>query len=452
MSDPTKRNWFTKFWRLFCRTVIRVLYRRVEVTGNDAISTGHGLVLCANHVNALVDVVLLQASTSSTIRPLARSGLFLNPLLKPLLNLIGAVPVHRRSDALVDTTRNDAAFLRCSELLAEDETIVIFPEGQSHSDSHIHKLKTGAARIVIGAENRNGTPPIILPVGLTFTSKGKFRSDVLVQFGTPIDSSVPKHLDAVSAVELITERITAGLAAVTLNADSWEDIYLVNRLERFFAMRHGKYRKRKLRQRFRTLQRLIDAQRALRVYEPDKVRSIVIQLKTFERLCKISGIRDYHLTIDIRPILVFLYFGRLVALILLALPVALWGTINSIVPFELTRRLTPRFAQGIDQYDTTKVFLGIFFFLIFWSIQTAIVYRLLGNWWALGYLASVLIAVPVAVRMRREYKIILNNLKIFFLFLRKKQLRDYLADKRHDIEVELARLVRIVKRLPSAQV
>jgi len=449
MSDSLSRAWFTKAWRFFCRAVVRVLYRTVEVNDAAAMHRGGGLVLCANHVNALVDVVLLQAITTRNIRPLARSGLFLNPLLKPLLDMIGAVPIYRHAGDTTDTSRNDAAFARCSELLAEDQAIVIFPEGQSHSDPHIHKLKTGAARIVMAAQAHNGTSPVILPVGLTFTRKGQFRSDVLVQFGSPVDATIPKDLEPFAAVELLTDRISEGLAAVTLNADSWEDLYLVNRLEQFFALRHGRYRRGELGQRFRALQRLIDAQRALRVYEPDKVRAIVTQLKAFERLCKICGIRDYQLTLDIRPVLVLLYFSRLIMIVLLVLPVALWGTINSIVPFELTRHLSRRIARGVDQYDTTKVLLGMLLFTLFWSAQTLFVYQWLGMWWAAGYLASVLIAAPLALKMRKAYKTILNNLNIFFLFLRKKQLRDYLAEKRHEIEVELARLVRIVKRLPS---
>ncbi len=133
------------------------------------------------------------------------------------------------------------------------------------------------------------------------------------------------------------------------------------------------------------------------------------------------------------------------------LPIAVWGTINSIIPFELTRHLSRRIARDVDQYDTTKVLLGMLLFISFWSVQTAVVYRLLGTWWAAGYLASIVIAAPFALQMRKEYRIILDNLKIFFLFLRRKQLRDYLTCKRREIEVELARLVRIVKRLPSVQ-
>ncbi|MEJ2116028.1 MAG: hypothetical protein P8X88_08305 [Gammaproteobacteria bacterium] len=62
-------------------------YRRIEIAGLENISKDNGLLLCANHVNALVDVVILQASINKNLRPLARSGLFLNPFLKPVLKL-----------------------------------------------------------------------------------------------------------------------------------------------------------------------------------------------------------------------------------------------------------------------------------------------------------------------------------------------------------------------------
>ncbi|NNC66512.1 MAG: hypothetical protein HKN83_00580 [Gammaproteobacteria bacterium] len=456
MAIPTKkksisRAGFLRVWKRFCRLVVRVFYRELEITGLENIPKNTGLLLCANHVNALVDVVVLQASTNKDLRPLARSGLFLNPFLKPILNIIGAVLIYRHNDPGSDTTQNQDSFIKCYELLAENQTIIIFPEGQSHSDPNINKLKTGAARIALGAKENNNKPPVVIPVGLTFSRKGKFRSDVLVQYGTAIDLSTPETLDSFESVNLVTDRIKQELAKVTLNADSWEDIYLITRLEKFFALRRGKYRKGQLKERFHALQRLIDAQRILRIYEPDKVRSLVVQLRGFERLCKCCGIRDYHLTIKYKPLLVAIYFLRLVILLLIGLPIAIWGVINSFTPYQLTRDVARRVAKGPDQYDTASVTFGMFFFSIFWSTQTYIAHRYFGTTVALFYLASVIISAPFALKLRKECHIIIDNIKIFFLFIRKKQLRQYLESKRKEIEKELAKLLRIVKRLPSIQ-
>ena len=53
--------------------------------------------------------------------------------------------------------------------------------------------------------------------------------------------------------------------------------------------------------------------------------------------------------------------------------------------------------------------------------------------------------------MRSEYRCALRNLRVFFLFLRKHQLKEYLLLGRVEIETELARLVRIARRLSHAQ-
>ena len=67
--------------------------------------------------------------------------------------------------------------------------------------------------------------------------------------------------------------------------------------------------------------------------------------------------------------------------------------------------------------------------------------------WAMAYLISLMIGAAVALKMRGENKRIRENLKVFFIFLRKHQLKEYLQNKQHDLEVELAKLVRIANRL-----
>lgn len=448
--DKVPEN-FSKIWHRFCRFVVKVFYRNFEISGAEYIPSNHGILLCANHTNALIDVVVLQASTKKSLRPLARSGLFLNPFLKPILKLIGAVPIYRRNDPGSDTSQNQDSFSKCYEILDNKQTIVIFPEGQSHSDPHINKLKTGAARIALGASKNNPIPPTVIPVGLTFSRKGKFRSDVLVQYGNPIDLTITGDANSFENVEIVTNRIKHALAQVTLNADSWQDLYLITRLEKFFALRRGKYRKGELKQRFHVLQRLIDAQRLLRIYEPEKVRSIVYQLRGFERLCKCCGIRDYHLTINYRPMLVTIYVMRLLIILFIGLPFAIWGVINNFIPYQLTRDTSRTIAKGPDQYDTASVSFGLLFFLIFWTVQTYLVYVYFNTTVALIYLTSIVISAPFALKLRKEYHTIIDNIKIFFLFARKKQLRMYLETKRNEIELELARLVRIVKRLPKLE-
>ncbi|MCG8462134.1 MAG: 1-acyl-sn-glycerol-3-phosphate acyltransferase, partial [Holophagales bacterium] len=182
-------------WRRFCSWVTDVFYRRNEVSGAEQVPASGPVILAANHVNALVDALVVQSAIGRPVHPIARSGLFRNPLLRPVLRFIQAVPIQRRpapngageqTEPLTPEqvrAANEAAFGTLYRYLEEGRVILIFPEGQSHSDPSLRPLKTGAARLALGHLRRTGQAPLVLPVGLTFTQKGRFRSDVLVQVG-----------------------------------------------------------------------------------------------------------------------------------------------------------------------------------------------------------------------------------------------------------------------------
>ena len=440
-----------KIWRGFARLAIKVFYRHYEVAGLENIPQDRGVLLCANHVNALVDPVLVQAASTKTMRPLARSGLFNKLWLKPILSTLDAVPIYRSTDDGVDTTQNQDSFSRVYELLEQGEWIMIFPEGQSHSQSQIQALKTGAARMILGTLERGIAEPVLLPVGLTFTNKGKFRGDVLVYFGEPIDLSVPENVAADVRARVITRRLTEGLRAVTINTDNWQDLELIAKVERFFAMRTGKYRQRSLAQRFRAMKQIISGHRLLRKQQPELVELVTQDLRRFETICRNLGIKDYHLNIAYRPFLVVLYSVKLLLTLLISLPLFIWTVINSAVPAYLISHLALRFAKDTDQYDTTKILSGFVLFSIFWSLQAWGIYHYFGLKTMLFYLLSLLVGTIVVLKQRNEIFSVKENIYVFLLFVRNRKLKEHLISRRNHLERELAKLVRIANRLIDKQ-
>ena len=475
-------------WRAFCRTVTRVFYRRCEVFGLERLPRTGAVVLCGNHPNALVDAVILQSVSPRLLHPLARSGLFKNPLLRPLLAIMPAVPIYRRQDQPPPSTAghggvetsgvetsgagtsgvetksgatsgaatnqsgaNLDAFERCYDFLSNGEALLIFPEGESHSDSQLRTFKTGAARIALGALARDGSPPLVLPVGLNFSEVGRFRSSVFVNFGEPVpvestpDESTPGEPEEEAVIRL-TGRIQTGLEAVTLNPESWRDLDLLRRLERFFALRRNRIRQRTMGQRFRTLKKLNETHLRLWREHPGQVERVRLLLNHFERLCRKTGVKDYHLTLNYTPMVVARFVARTLSVLLVMVPVALWGALNCALPYWLTGWLAARLARGRYQYDTARITLGMLFFGGFWGGQTAWVWQAAGGWAAFGYLLSLPIAGTVALFVLRERIRILENIRVFFVFMRKKELREYMRDKRRHLEVELAKLAQAAKR------
>ena len=288
--------------------------------------------------------------------------------------------------------------------------------------------------------------PLVVPVGLNFSDKGRFRSTVFIKFGAPIAAEIFIRDNENNQVKGLTRAIYRGLDEVTLNVDSHEELDFIKALERFFALRHGKYRQRSLELRFRALKKLAQAEKKLTELYPDKIFELKRRLQNFERMCRNWDIRDYHLTLNYRPTLVTRFILRSLAIMLLVMPLGVWGIINSYLPFVLTRCLATKVSKGVDQYDTAKMVIGLFLFATFWTAQTFYIAEFYSEKIVIFYALSLIPSAAAAIMIRNERRRILENIRVFFLFIRKRKLRRYLEIRRHELEQELAHLVRIVKQ------
>lgn len=200
------------------RFAASLLFRRIEVAGEDRYPKGRPVLLVANHFNGFVDPVLITAALGRTPRFIAKAGLQSLPIGGWLSRRAGVVFVRRQADE-GGATRNDDAFAECHRALAANDVVAIFPEGTTHDRPRIDPIKTGAARIALGARAAGAERLAIVPVGLTFPDKVALRSSALVQFGLPIELDVaspgPAGADDPEAVRQLTAVIDRGLRAVS---------------------------------------------------------------------------------------------------------------------------------------------------------------------------------------------------------------------------------------------
>src|SRR4051812_37902745 len=130
---------------------IRLFFRRIEVVGVDRVPKAGPLLFVLNHPNGLVDPALVFVSLPRRVSFLAKSTLFDNALGAFVLRTLEILPVYRRIDAGAKLESNFSTFENCFELLRRGRCIAIFPEGISHDEPQLQKMKTGAARIALGA-------------------------------------------------------------------------------------------------------------------------------------------------------------------------------------------------------------------------------------------------------------------------------------------------------------
>lgn len=168
-----------RFVRLIARTATLGWFRAVEVTGLERIPRTGPVLLVANHHGGFVDPALLLATVPRPVGFVAMASLFRILPLRPLLALAGAIPVHRAQDAQgngAEPHRNVDAFAACFAHLRTGGAVGIFPEGQANDEPHLLPVRTGAARIALGAHARGAMGVRIVPVGLIYEDKQRARS------------------------------------------------------------------------------------------------------------------------------------------------------------------------------------------------------------------------------------------------------------------------------------
>jgi 1-acyl-sn-glycerol-3-phosphate acyltransferase len=211
--------------------VTHVFFRHVEVEGADNLPRRGPLIVVANHSNGLVDGLLLMTTLRRYPRFLGKSTLFRIVPLRPFLKLAGVVPVYRRSDAHGSggdegPDRNEASFRTSRELLARGGVVALFPEGISHNEVALQPLRTGAARIALGAADEGTESVATVAVGLVYDAKATFRSRALVRVGParPVVPSVDEYRqDPREAVRTLTDQMAQQLHGVVTTYRSWQD-------------------------------------------------------------------------------------------------------------------------------------------------------------------------------------------------------------------------------------
>lgn len=362
-----------------CKALMGIFFREVEVKGLERMPRGVPLILVANHHNSLIDPALVLAHLDADPRFLAKSTLWKIPGMRQLLELAGVIPVYRRQDEGTDTSRNQETFARCHEELAQGGAIALFPEGISHDAPHLAELKTGAARIALEAEERFG--PLgtwIVPVGLTFEEKGTFRSRALVRIGTPIDVAAWQ----VEQARELTQAIREGLAEVTLNYASVDDVRAVETAGELFADQELELPQRMaLNEAFAVRRDFIAAGERLRELFPRRMQALQTRLERYAEELQRLGVRDDQIAARYRLRDIGLYLVGSASLLMFWLPLALVGTLIHYLPYRLCG-VVARFTQTEDLPATMKLFSGFFLFPITWALVAAAIWGAAGPLWA----------------------------------------------------------------------
>jgi glycerol-3-phosphate O-acyltransferase/dihydroxyacetone phosphate acyltransferase len=363
-----------------------VFYRRRMLAGSVPLSGP--VLLVANHPNGLIDPILVQQAAGRRVRMLAKAPLFSMPGISILVRALDCLPVYRAKDG-ADTKQNADTFRAVEDALVGGDCVLIFPEGISHDEPQLQPLKTGAARMALGAVERGAVDLQIVPIGLTYADKLRYRSTAAVEVGVPIAvrpflPDAPRDDEALrNAARKLTTAIDDALRAVTVNVESWHDVPLLDAVDAIWRQEDP--------ERTRRVKNLADGVQRLRTTAPTALEDVRTRLSGWVDALAAAGLTPRDVARDglraVSPANRWAMVGRHLGAALFALPLALFGAVFWAVPFWGVHAVWWRMRPERDVGATVKVLAALVLFPLWFLGATA----------ALAFLMTPVTAGLVAV-------------------------------------------------------
>ena len=386
----TRRERFIKrvvFW------AVTMLYRSVEVYQKPGLTSRGPQLGVSNHFGGFADPLVLIRTTDRVPRFVARDVIWRYPIAKQVMNWVKAIPVHKPEDT--GRSRNDEMFGSTYQALDEGDLVVIFPEGITVDDPAIAPIKTGAARIALGARAQGVEGIMIVPAGIHYEDKATLRSKVFVRIGNEIelDADIDKYVERGKpataenrqAVVELTEDIERRLRATAPNFRDWDEERALTEAARV-SLRTGLSKREEV--DYGAEQRV--AAMLARRPAPAK-RKVESAVRTYDHDLEALGLNDRQFLFSLGSTRSFLWLlVRTAVLAVLLLPFFLIGVVINAVPMLLVW-LVGRLRVAPAMMATLKPIAAVLFFLVTWGIW---VWRGAEQGGAVGA-AAILVLLPV---------------------------------------------------------
>ena len=201
----------------------RPLFRRlwdITVTGMEHIPESGGALITPNHLSFIDSVFVIALMPRRTLA-VGKADYMDSWTSKYLFPAGGMIPIDRSGGGASQVALDQAA-----ASLEAGDLFLIYPEGTRTRDGHLHKGRTGAARLAL----RTGSP--IIPVGISGTDRiqppdrtmPKFGEHCEIHIGEPIDvSRYRNRIDDRIVLRQITDEVMFEIAE--LCGQTYVDVY-----------------------------------------------------------------------------------------------------------------------------------------------------------------------------------------------------------------------------------
>jgi glycerol-3-phosphate O-acyltransferase/dihydroxyacetone phosphate acyltransferase len=438
-----------RLFRALWKAALFAFFRRVSVQGRENVPDIGPVLFVANHTNAFVDPLLILTRIRRPVSLTAKSTLRRNPLLAMLMRALNVIELHRAQDTGegADPAKNVDALAACRRRLEEGGTVCIFPEGVSHSDPALRPFKSGAARMALDFVEADAGPLLIVPVGLHFEAKERFRSEAAVVFGAPFEARAWRRAHPNADARALTDEMERRIRALTTNFAAEGEAETFARAAELLVVADaappplGRETAADVAARVSVVHRLQAGRARLAAARPAELARLEERVNGLYAELSTRGITAPELFLPMEGPRAAFFVFREMEILLVGAPVAAWGWLNHLAAYAVLRALVKKLSKDRDHFASNAVVLSLPVIPLFYLLQAAafaLLTRSAG--WTVLYALSLPYAAAVGLLYRDRAGSVRRRAGTFLYFLRHREKQRTLAAEARAISDEIRRL------------
>jgi 1-acyl-sn-glycerol-3-phosphate acyltransferase len=385
------------FLKFFVGRWFKWYYRRFEAAGIDNIPKGDPVIMAANHQNALMDALAILFSLPGSIVFLARADIFKNPKQAKILHILKIMPVFRIRDGSENLSKNDETFDAALQVLKDNHTLCLMPEGNHGDKRRLRPLVKGIFRIAFQTQEELGDSRKvkIIPVGVDYEHYQHIHKDLFVNFGPPIEVSEYMEIyreNKARGMNALRDRLAEELRKQMIHIESEQYYDVFQELRQYYTRWHTTRigsASRKLKDRFESDKVIIGKLNDYAGQNPAGMESLAASVRELAGILQEKKLR-YWLFLR-KPFGPVSLLWR-VLLLLLGAPIFVVGFLLNVIPFLYTGKIIEgRKLKDIQFFSSFAFALGLVLFNI-WYLLLAIPIFILSPVWYIGLI--ILLSLP----------------------------------------------------------
>lgn len=363
--------------KILMRTTVSVFFRSITIQNKNLIPAKGPLLVLANHPSTFLDPIVVATLLDRKVFFLAKGELFKSSFAKWFLPKLSIIPVYRKQDDPSQMSKNQDTFKKCFEHLEKGGAILMFPEGISVTERKLRPIKTGAARIVMGAEAKNDFKlgAHVVTIGLNYVNPARFNKDVLLNVNEPIRVADYKNdfaADEFKAVEKLTELIRMKLERMIIAIEDDKTDELVKNIETLYKYKlakEGGFSKHDQVADFTITKNIHESVKYFSVHQPERVELLKEKIDEYFSELNLIGINDIDIARNLKNKSFFGSSLLAILTIIIGFPFYLYGLINNYLPFQIPALIADNTIKSKEFRGPIAMVSGMVMFIIFYTVQ-----------------------------------------------------------------------------------